>query len=260
MRSRIKYFGIELELLHVKIMKSLYVIGLVLLFSLSGCETAKTIMDSVGTTGKDGLTTAEVVDGLKTALQLGTDSATHKLSKLNGFYADAMVKILIPPEAANVEKTLRNVGLGGLVDKAVLSMNRAAEDASQYVGNIFISAIKQMTIQDAFSILRGGNTAATNYLKEKTTVQLTAAFKPIISKSLNNTNATKYWTDVFTTYNRFSNKPVNTDLTAYVTQKALDGLFYKIGIEEQQIRNDPAARVKDILKKVFANQNTTSSF
>lgn len=234
-------------------MKNFYVLGLVFLFSFSGCETAKSVMDSVGTTGKGSLTTAEVVDGLKTALELGTDSATNKLSKLDGFYKDAMVKILMPPEAANVEKTLRNVGLGRVVDKAVLSMNRAAEDASRYVGNIFINAIKQMTIQDAFSILRGGNTAATNYLKEKTTGQLTAEFKPIISKSLDNTNATKYWSDVFTTYNRFSNKPVNTDLTAYVTQKALDGLFYKIGTEEQQIRNDPAARVKDILKKVFAN-------
>ena len=241
-------------------MKKIYFIALVFLFSFSGCETAKTIMDSVGTTGNGSLTTAEVVNGLKTALELGTDSATSKLSSLNGFYADAMVKILMPPEAENVENTLRKVGLGSLVDKAVLSMNRAAEDASGSVGNIFINAIKQMTIQDAFGILRGGNTAATNYLKEKTTAQLTAAFKPIISKSLDKTNATKYWSDVFSSYNRFSNKPVNTDLTAYVTQKALDGLFYKIGLEEQQIRQDPAARVKDILKKVFGNQNTASAF
>jgi hypothetical protein len=166
----------------------------------------------------------------------------------------------MPPEAQKVENTLRNVGLGGLVDKAVLSMNRAAEDASKSVGNIFINAIKQMSIQDAFSILRGGNTAATDYLRAKTTDQLTVAFKPIISKSLNNTNATKYWSDVFTAYNRFSRTPVNTDLTAYVTQKALDGLFYKIGVEEQQIRQDPAARVKDILKKVFSQQNTASAF
>jgi hypothetical protein len=234
--------------------------GLVLLFFISGCETAKTIMDSVGTGGNGSLTTTEVVDGLKTALELGADSATHKLSQLNGFYADAMVKILMPPEAQKVEQTLRNVGLGGVVDKAVLSMNRAAEDASKYVGNIFLNAIKQMTIQDAFSILRGGNTAATDYLKEKTTSQLTTAFKPIISKSLDNTNATKYWSEVFTAYNRFSSTPVNTDLTAYVTQKALDGLFYKIGLEEEQIRQDPAARVKDILKKVFANQNTALAF
>jgi hypothetical protein len=234
-------------------MKHIYLLGIVVLFSFSGCETAKSILDSVGTTNGN-LTNAEVIDGLKTALRLGTDSATNKLSAVNGFYKDALVKIVMPPEAQKVEKTLRDVGFGGVVDKAVLSMNRAAEDASKYVGNIFIDAIKQMTIQDAFSILRGGNTAATDYLKEKTTAQLTAAFKPIISKSLDKTDATKYWSDVFSTYNRFANKPVNTDLTAYVTEKALNGLFYKIGLEEQQIRENPAARVTAILKKVFANQ------
>ena len=234
-------------------MKHIYLLGMVVLFSFSGCETAKSILDSVGTTNGS-LTNAEVIDGLKTALRLGTDSATNKLSAVNGFYKDALVKIVMPPEAQKVEKTLRDVGFGGVVDKAVLSMNRAAEDASKYVGNIFVDAIKQMTIQDAFSILRGGNTAATDYLKEKTTAQLTAAFKPIISKSLDKTDATKYWSDVFSTYNRFANKPVNTDLTAYVTEKALNGLFYKIGLEEQQIRENPAARVTAILKKVFANQ------
>jgi hypothetical protein len=234
-------------------MKHIYLLGLVVLFSFSGCDTAKSILNSVGTNGS--LTNAEVIDGLKTALRLGTDSATTKLSALNGFYKDALIKIVMPPEAQKVEKTLRNIGLGSVVDKAVLSMNRAAEDASKSVGNIFINAIRQMTIQDAFGILRGGNTAATDYLKQKTTEQLTAAFKPIISKSLDNTNATKYWSDVFTAYNRFSSKPVNTDLTAYVTQKALDGLFSKIGLEEQSIRQNPAARVTDILKKVFGTQN-----
>ena len=235
-------------------MKKFYLLVLIIWFSFTGCETAKSIMDSVGTRNGN-LTNAEVVQGLKEALEFGTDSATTHLSRLDGFYKDAMIKILMPSEAQNVEKTLRNAGLGSVVDKAVLSMNRAAEDASKYVGNIFINAIKQMTIQDAFGILRGGDMAATNYLRDKTTAQLTSAFTPIVAKSLNNTNATKYWKDVFTTYNRFSNKPVNTDLTAYVTQKALEGLFYKIGLEEQHIRKDPLARVTDILKKVFGNQN-----
>lgn len=229
-------------------------------FSFSGCETAKSILNSVDNAAKGGLSTDEVVQGLKEALQFGTDSATSKLSALNGFYKDALVKIVMPQEAQNVEKTLRNVGLGSVVDNAVLSMNRAAEDASKYVGNIFLNAIKQMTIQDAFGILRGGNTAATDYLKQKTTAQLTAAFTPIVSKSLEKVDATKYWKDVFSAYNRFSTKPVNTDLTAYVTQKALDGLFVKIGLEEQQIRKDPAARITDILKKVFSNQNTNTAF
>ncbi len=240
-------------------MKKFYLSGLIILFSFTGCDTAKSIMDSVGNSSGN-LTTAEVVEGLKTALQLGTDTATTRLSALNGFYKDALVKIMMPSEAQKVEKTLRDVGLGSVVDKAILSMNRSAEDASKYVGDIFISAIKQMTIQDAFGILRGGNTAATEYLKQKTTAQLTAAFKPIISKSLDKTNATKYWSDIFKAYNRFSSQPVNTDLTAYVTEKALDGLFYKIGVEEQEIRKNPAARITDILKKVFSNQNTASAF
>ena len=234
-------------------MKRFFLLSLIVLFSFGGCDTAKNILSTVG--GNGTLSNDEVVQGLKEALKLGTDSATFQLSKMDGFYKDAMVKILMPPEAQNVEKTLRDVGLGSVVDKAVLSMNRAAEDASKYVGNIFLNAIKQMTFQDAFGILRGGNTAATNFLKEKTSAQLTTAFTPIVSKSLDQTNATKYWSDVFTVYNKFSSKPVNTNLTAYVTQRALDGLFYQIGLEEQNIRKDPAARVTDILKKVFTNQN-----
>ncbi|MEO6838372.1 MAG: DUF4197 domain-containing protein [Ginsengibacter sp.] len=234
-------------------MKKVFLISLIVSFSLNSCDTAKNILSSVS--GDGNLSNADVVSGLKEALKLGTDSATFQLTKLDGFYKDAMVKILMPPEAQNVEKTLRSVGMGSTVDKAILSMNRAAEDASKYVGNIFLNAITQMTIQDAFGILRGGNTAATNFLKEKTSAQLTIAFTPIVSKSLDQTNATKYWKDVFSLYNKFSNTPVNTDLTSYVTQKALDGLFYNIGLEEQNIRKDPAARVTEILKKVFSNQN-----
>jgi hypothetical protein len=195
-----------------KIFMKKYLLALLMVFSFTSCETAKSIMDSVG---NGNLTNTEVVQGLKEALQLGTDSATFHLALLNGFYKDDMIKILMPPEAQSVEKSLRNVGLGSLVDKAVLSMNRAAEDATKYVGNIFLNAIKQMTIQDAFGILRGGDRAATDYLKQKTSAQLTAAFTPIVSKSLDYTDATKYWKDIFTAYNKFSNKPVNTDLTAY---------------------------------------------
>lgn len=238
-------------------MKSLFLrVALIPVFlvsvTITGCDTARSILSSVG----DGnLTNAEVVGGLKEALKVGTDTATFHLGLLNGFFKDDMIKILMPPEAQQVEKTLRSVGFGNVVDKAVLSMNRAAEDASKYVGNIFIDAISKMTIQDAFGILRGDNTAATQYLKKKTTAELTQKFTPIISKSLQFTDATKYWSDVFSVYNKFSNKPVNTDLTAYVTQKALDGLFYHIGLEEQLIRKDPAARITDLLRKVFAGQH-----
>ena len=132
-------------------------------------------------------------------------------------------------------------------------MNRAAEDASKYVGNILWNSIQQMTIQDAAGILRGGDFAATEYLKRTTTQQLIGAFRPVIDRSLNNVDATKYWNDVFSIYNRFSRTPVNTDLGAYVTEKALSGLFYHIGLQEQQIRRDPAKRVTEILRRVFGS-------
>ena len=229
---------------------SFVALALTCLFMISGCETAKSILGSMDT---GGLTKQEVSSGLKEALKVGTDSATFHLGLLNGFYKDDMIKILMPPEAVKVEKALRDIGMGSLVDKAVLSMNRAAEDASKYVGNIFLDAIKQMTIQDAFGILKGGDFAATDYLKQKTTAQLTAAFKPVISKSLEFTEATKYWKDVFSVYNKVSKQPVDPDLTNYVTDKALAGLYYHVGLEEQKIRTNPAARVTEILKRVFGN-------
>lgn len=198
------------------------------------------------------LSNEDIISGLKEALRVGTDSSAAKLSKLNGFFGDAAIKILMPEEAKKVESTLRSLGMGSLVDKAILSMNRAAEDAASGVGDIFWTAIKGMSIKDGLQILRGGDFAATEYLKSVTTAQLTEKFRPVIETALKKADATKYWKDIFSNYNRFSTKQVNTDLTAYVTEKALSGLFYNIGLQEQKIRKDPAAQVTDILKKVFA--------
>jgi hypothetical protein len=203
--------------------------------------------------GSGDLTSDEVISGLKEALEVGTQRGTDKLSAIDGFFKDAAIKILMPPEAKKVENTLRSVGLGRQVDNAILSMNRAAEDAAKSAAPIFVNAIKQMSIQDAFGILKGGDFAATNYLKEKTTTSLTEAFRPVIENSLKKVDATKYWNKVFTTYNKFSIEKVDTDLSAYVTDKALSGIFYQVGQEEQKIRKDPVARTTDILKKVFAN-------
>ncbi|MGB4845317.1 MAG: DUF4197 domain-containing protein [Ferruginibacter sp.] len=198
------------------------------------------------------LSNDDIISGLKEALRVGTDSSSKKLSKLDGFFGDAAIKILMPEEAKKVEKTLRSFGMGSMVDKAILSMNRAAEDAASGVGNIFWTAIKGMSIKDGLQILRGGDFAATDYLKSVTTAELTEKFRPIIEAALIKVDATKYWKDIFTNYNRFSRDEVNTDLTAYVTERALSGLFYNISLEEQKIRKDPAAQVTDILKKVFA--------
>ncbi len=198
------------------------------------------------------LSTDEIVSGLKEALSLGAKKSTDKLSSTDGFFKDAAVKILLPQQVQDIEKKMRMFGMGKLVDNAELSMNRAAEDASKSAAPIFLSAIKQMTVTDALNILRGTDTAATSYLRRTTTPQLTSAFKPIIEESLKKVDATKYWKDVFTAYNRFSSQPVDTDINSYVTQKALDGIFHYVAVEEINIRQNPAERVTDILKKVFA--------
>ncbi len=232
-------------------MKKLFILLICAAFTFSGCETAKQILGSVG--GAGGLSNAEITQGLKEALRVGTDTTTRKLSLINGFFGDDIIRILMPPEAQKVERTLRDVGFGKTIDKAILSMNRAAEDASKFVGQIMWNSIQQMTIQDAIGILRGGDFAATEYLKRTTTQQLTAAFRPVIDRSLNNVQATRYWSDVFSVYNRLSKNPVNTDLGVYVTEKALSGLFYHIGLQEQQIRRDPVKRVTEILRRVFGS-------
>lgn len=229
----------------VKLLFSFY-----LLTCFSGCETAQQVLGSMNT-GSGALSSAEIAAGLKEALSIGTQNSTSKLSAVDGFFSNAAIKILLPEEAKNVESTLRNIGLGSLVDKAVLSINRAAEEASKSATPIFVNAIKEMTITDALGILKGGDYAATDYFKSKTTAPLTAAFKPVIEKALAKTDATKYWNDVFTAYNKFTTKPINTDLSGYVTEKSLSGIFYEVSLEEQKIRKDPAARVTELLKKVF---------
>ncbi len=215
-------------------------------------KKAKDIFNS-GKTNTSGLSTNDIVLGLKEALSLGAQKSGDKLSLADGFFKDAVIKILMPPEAAKVESKLRMLGMGKLVDNAILSLNRAAEDASKSAAPIFLDAIKKMTLRDALSILKGKDTAATSYLRGSTTAQLTAAFKPVINASLQKVNATKYWKDVFNTYNRFSVTKVDTDLGSYVTSRALNGIFYYVADEEKKIRTNPAERVSDILKKVFGS-------
>jgi hypothetical protein len=217
-------------------------------------DSSKNILTSIkGSTAKGGgLSNDDIVSGLKDALRVATDTTSKTLSAAGGYFKNEAIKIIMPAEAVKAEKTLRSIGAGALVDKAILSMNSAAENAASEVGPIFLTAIKQMTLRDGLSILRGGDNAATTFLKNSTTQALIEKMKPVIQSSLQKVNADKAWTAVFSKYNMLSAQKVNTDLTAYVTQKALDGMFYNIALQEQKIRKDPAAQVTDILKKVFA--------
>lgn len=209
------------------------------------------ILSGVRTGSSGSLSTDQIAAGLKEALSIGAEKSVNKLSSMDGFLKDAAVKILLPPELQAVEKKMRMLGLGKVFDNAVTSMNRAAEDASKSAAPIFVNAVKNMSIQDAAGILRGSDTSATAYLRKATTSQLTEAFRPVIEQSLVKVDATKYWKDVFTAYNKFSSTPVNTDLNAYVTEKALNGLFFYVAKEEKNIRENPGARVNDLLKTVF---------
>lgn len=209
---------------------------------------------NIATPKNDSLTTNDVVGGLKEALNKGIEKGTTQLSATDGFFANAAIKILMPKEAEVVEQNLRKIGMGDKVDAAILNMNRAAEDACKTASPIFLNAIKNMNFADAWAIFKGSDNAATNYLQKQTTDELTTAFKPIIDAALNKLDATKHWNAIFSNYNKFSLKKVNPDLTAYVTEKALSGIFYQLAIEEQKIRKDPAARTTDILKNVFGKQ------
>lgn len=215
--------------------------------------------DAVGSKQGTGLSTDEIVSGLKEALIQGSQKGSNTLSQVDGFFANAALKILLPPEAQKVEATLRKVGMGKQVDDAILSMNRAAEDAAKSAAPIFGNAIKQMSFQDAVGILKGGDTAATGYLRGKTTAELTTAFMPVIKTSLEKVNATKYWNTLITSYNKVNifggGQKIDPDLSSYVTNKALNGIFYQVALEEKSIRKDPVARTSEILKKVFGGGN-----
>ncbi len=241
-------------------MKKILFVFLISSLSFGACTSTdilRTVEDVLGGTGGGSVTQAEIVKGLKQALHFGISNGAQKVSLKDGFFKNAKIKIPFPPEVTKVGNTLRDLGMGKMVDNVVLSLNRAAEDASKSAKDIFVTAIKQMTIQDAMGILKGEQDAATQFLKRTTSQQLTTAFQPVIKRSLDKVDATKYWDDVFTRYNKIPmvKKQVNTDLTGYVTEKALDGLFVMVAQEEAKIRKDPLARTTDILKRVFKLQD-----
>jgi hypothetical protein len=206
-----------------------------------------------GATGGANTGGEDVAAGLKEALAVGTGNAVQTLSKSNGYFGDAAVKILLPQKLQMAADVLKKAGFQQEVDDLILSMNRAAEQAAPKARPIFEDAVKKMTFEDARQILNGGNTSATDYFKDKTTPQLTEAFKPVIGDSMNQVGVTRSYkalTDRYATVVPFG-KTDALDLDGYVTGKALDGLFFKVGQEESKIRTNPAARTTDLLKKVF---------
>jgi transcriptional regulator with PAS, ATPase and Fis domain len=195
----------------------------------------------------------DMAAGLKEALAVGTGNAVQMLSKSNGYFGDAAVKILMPENMQKAAEVLKKAGYQKDVDEFVLSMNRAAEQAAPKARPIFEDAVKKMTFDDAQKIIKGNNTAATDYFKAKTSPQLTDAFKPVVSDSMNQVGATRSYKELTDRYNSMVpfGKMDSFDLDSYVTKKSLDGMFYKVGQEEAKIRTNPAARTTDLLKKVF---------
>jgi hypothetical protein len=227
---------------------------------LSGCDVQSqnaigNILKQIPTGGTP--TALEIGAGLKEALEVGTSAGADRLSTKDGFFGNLAIKILFPSEAQKVESTLRGIGLNSLADNVILSLNRAAEDAAKEAKPIFVAAIKQMTITDATNILFGNKDAATAYFKRVTTSQLLDKFKPVITTSLNKVGATKYWGDAATAYNKIPLvKPVNADLSEYVAQKAIEGMFVQVAQEELKIRENISARSSTLLQKVFGYADT----
>jgi len=204
--------------------------------------------------GSKGLTNAEVIKGLKEALNVGTNNSTALASKVDGFYKNPLIFIPFPPEAIKVKEKVDALGMQKQTDEFVMTLNRAAEDAAKTAAPVFINAIANMSITDGFAILKGADNAATQYLKDKTSAELKQQFTPLVSQAIDNVQLTKYWSPVINAYNKIPLvEKMNPDLTAYVTDRALAGLFKLIEQEELKIRKDPVARVSDILKKVFGS-------
>lgn len=222
-------------------------------FLIAGCAE---LQQAVSQLPQGGLSNMEIASGLKEALNNGITKEVSKLTKTDGFYKNQLVKIMLPTELQKVDKTLRDVGLGNLADEGLKVLNRAAEDAVKEATPIFVDAVKNMTFTDAKNILMGDDRSATTYLQNTTSSALYTKFNPVVKKSLGKVGADKVWANIITKYNALPlTQNVNPDLNDYVTNKAMDGVFTMIAIEEKDIRTNLAARTSDLLKKVFAVQD-----
>lgn len=239
-------------------------IGICATLILSSCDVlndvAGVVLDGSETgTTTPALTNGEVISGLKEALNVGIKNSVSLTSVTDGFLANADIRLPFPDDALRVREKALEWGLDAQVEKFETTLNRAAEEATKEALPIFKNAILGMSISDGFSILNGGDGAATNFLKDKTTAELVAAFAPKVEAAISKVKLTEYWDPIATKYNTFANlpltnaEPVNTDLNEYVTERAIAGLFHMVELEENKIRKDPMARVSDILQKVFGS-------
>ncbi|GAA4080816.1 DUF4197 domain-containing protein [Flavobacterium cheonanense] len=222
--------------------------------TLSSCAEMQQIANQLPGVLEQG--NVDIAGGLKEALNNGINKQVTKLTAVDGFYKNEMVKILLPEELQKVDAGLRKIGLGKLADDGLRAINRTAEDAVKQATPIFVDAIKGMTFTDAKNILMGNETAATTYLQSSTSTALYAKFNPVIKNSFAKVGADKVWTNIITKYNAIPLvKKVNPDLTDYTTNKAMEGVFKMISVEEKNIRTDLNSRTSDLLKKVFALQD-----
>jgi hypothetical protein len=226
----------------------------IILFQFIGCSELQQVVNQLpqgSTIGNE-----EIANGLKQALNMGIDKQVSKLTQTNGFFGNELVKIMLPEELQKVDKTLRDIGLSSLADEGLKILNRAAEDAVGEATPIFVNAVKGMTFTDAKNILLGSDNAATIYLTNATQTELYNKFNPVIKNSFEKVGADKIWNNLITRYNNIPlTNNVNPDLTDYVTQEALNGVFTMIAVEEKEIRTKVSSRTTEVLKKVFALQD-----
>ena len=223
-------------------------------------DVASTVVNTDGTsteTTKPALTNDEVIAGLKEALTIGIKNGANMASMTDGFFKNDIIKLPFPPSAIKAKEKALEWGLDGKVNEIELTLNRAAEEASKKASPIFVDAIKNMSISDGFTILKGSDSAATMYLQKNTTPKLITAFKPVVHEAIQTVKLTSYWNPVADKYNKFARltgkEEVTTDLDGYVTDRGISGLFYLVKQEEKKIRKDPVAQVTDLLKKVFGS-------
>lgn len=230
------------------------VLSFVILIFLSSCAELQQVVNQLPQGGV--ISQAEIASGLRQALNFGIEKQVTKLTQEDGFYKNSLVKILLPAELQKVDKTLRDIGLGNLADEGLKVLNRAAEDAVKEATPIFVNAVKEITFADAKNILLGPDNAATSYLQNKTTTPLYGKFSPVIKNSLDKVGATSVWANIINKYNSIPlTNNVNPDLTDYVTNEALEGVYTMIAVEEKEMRNKVSSRTTDLLRKVFALQD-----